>query len=288
MNDLITLPKIIFGNSEMPNRSFFIHKHQSNKQVLKNKILLQYNLISFLLTGEKILQYANKTTLINDNQIAILSSGNCLMTEKLSVEKNYCSTLFFFDDKSLTDFFIKYKTIIDKAQAEELNEPFVVLEKDHFIKHFIVSLEFVLQKSNPSQEILQLKFEEFMLYLLEKHPYVLFSFQKNNQDENVDFQIREAVEKNITNNISLTELAFLCNTSISTFKRKFVKLYNVPPSQYFLQKKMEVASLLLLNRELPSEVSYKIGYENPSSFSQSFKQVFGISPKQYQQQNLVD
>jgi AraC-like DNA-binding protein len=45
---------------------------------------------------------------------------------------------------------------------------------------------------------------------------------------------------------------------------------------------------MLLRKENPGEVSYKVGYENPSSFSESFKQVFGISPKQYQQQNLIN
>ena len=50
---------------------------------------------------------------------------------------------------------------------------------------------------------------------------------------------------------------------------------------------MEIAASLLLQNENPSEVFYKIGYESHSSFSQSFKQIYGISPKQFQQQKWL-
>lgn len=50
---------------------------------------------------------------------------------------------------------------------------------------------------------------------------------------------------------------------------------------------MEIAKSLLLQNEIPSEIFYKVGYENHSSFSQSFKQIYGISPKEFQQQNLT-
>lgn len=290
MTEIITLPQIILGDKKQATDSFCIYKHSSGRAALKNKILLQHNLISFLQTGEKVLHYANKTTTVKNNQIAILSSCNCLMTEKLSAENSYCSTLLFFDNAVLTNFFLKYTSLISRVNSKTdlLKEPFVVVKKDGFSTNFIESLEFVLQRTEPSQEMLQLKFEEFMLYLLEKHPQILLSFQASKQTENTDFEIREVVEKNIINNVTLEELAFLCNTSISTFKRRFIKVYNTSPSQYFLHRKMEVAASMLLCRENPSEVSYKVGYENPSSFAQSFKQVFGISPKQYQQKNLVD
>ena len=87
-------------------------------------------------------------------------------------------------------------------------------------------------------------------------------------------------------NISLEELAFLCNVSLSTFKRRFVKIYGSAPNKWILQKRMELAKKLLHHNEKPGEVFYKVGYENHSSFSQSFKQAFGITPKQFQMRQL--
>jgi len=270
--------------------TFSIYDYASDKQAPRNKIFLPENLISLLEQGEKIVYYANNKTTITDNHFAILSSGNCLMTEKLPVNNSYRSTMLFFGNTALTTFFVKYASIINKISPKPDNEkkPFLVFEKDEFIRNYIASLKLIQQKpASFSDKIIELKFEELMLHLLEKYPNEILSFQTKNQEEYSDFEIRKAVELNITNNLTLEELAFLCHTSVSTFKRKFVKLYNETPSQYFLKQKMEIAKSLLLQNENPSEVFYKVGYENHSSFSQSFKQIFGISPKQFQQQNLV-
>ena len=267
-----------------------IHSYVSDKKAQRNKIFLQQNLITLLEQGEKVVHYANKATTITDTQFAILSPGNCLMTEKLPVNNIYRSTMLFFDNAALTKFFIKYASIIDKFSLEfnKRKEPFLVFEKDAFVRNYISSLQFIQpQTSIFSSKMLALKFEEIMLHLLEKYPQEMLSFQIKNQEEYSDLEVRRAVEQNVTNNLTLEELAFLCRTSISTFKRRFLKLYNVAPSQYFLKRKIELAALLLLQNENPSEVFYKVGYENHSSFSQSFKKVHGISPKQFQQQQKL-
>ncbi|MBT1707870.1 AraC family transcriptional regulator [Fulvivirgaceae bacterium PWU5] len=266
----------------------FIYNYVSEKQVGRSKIFLQHNLITLLEQGEKVVHYANSATIIKDTQFALLSAGNCLMTEKLPVDNHYRSTMLFFDNTELTKFFVKYTTIIDKlaSTAHKYEKPFLVFEKDEFVRNYITSLQFIQPKTSFSDKRVELKFEELMLYLVEKYPGEMLSFQARNRKEYSDLEVRKAVEQNITGNLTLEELAFLCNTSVSTFKRRFLKLYNVAPRQYFLLRKMEIATSLLLQNENPSEVFYKVGFENHSSFSQSFKQVYGISPKQYQQQKL--
>jgi AraC-like DNA-binding protein len=83
--------------------------------------------------------------------------------------------------------------------------------------------------------------------------------------------------------LSVEELAFLCNTSLSTFKRRFQKIYGTSPNKWILQKRMELAKHLLEHHhEKPGDIYYKIGYENHSSFSQSFKQVYGVTPRDFQ------
>jgi AraC-like DNA-binding protein len=266
----------------------FIYNYVSEKQVGRSKIFLQHNLITLLEQGEKVVHYANSATIIKDTQFALLSAGNCLMTEKLPVDNHYRSTMLFFDNTALTKFFVKYAAIIDKlaSSADKYEKPFLVFGKDAFVRNYIASLQFIQPKTSFSDKRVALKFEELMLYLVEKYPGEMLSFQARSQKEYSDLEVRKAVEQNITSNLTLEELAFLCNTSVSTFKRRFLKLYNVAPRQYFLRRKMEIATSLLLQNENPSEVFYKVGFENHSSFSQSFKQVYGISPKQYQQQKL--
>ena len=86
-----------------------LFSYVSHKPAQRNKIVLQHNFINFLESGEKILHYANKATVVKDSHFVILSSNNCLMTEKLSIDKEYRSTLFFFSNDHLTSFFHKYE-----------------------------------------------------------------------------------------------------------------------------------------------------------------------------------
>jgi AraC family transcriptional regulator, exoenzyme S synthesis regulatory protein ExsA len=119
--------------------------------------------------------------------------------------------------------------------------------------------------------------------LLETYPHELLLFQGSLTKNNSDLEIRKVVELNMNNKLSVEELAFLCNLSISTFKRRFEGIYNTSPSNWFLQQKMKMAENLLLNRfERPGEIFHKIGYENHSSFTKSFKKIYGVTPKKFQ------
>ena len=74
-----------------------------------------------------------------------------------------------------------------------------------------------------STSMKQIKFEELMLYLLEKYPEEILSFISPIKVDFNDVDLRKIIETNITSNLSLSDLAFLCNISLSTFKRRFIK-----------------------------------------------------------------
>lgn len=267
-----------------------IVSYQSSSNVVKNKITMHTNLFSFLLDGVKTTFYAEKSAQIDPSQFIMLSCGNCLMSEKNAPENGiYRSILFFFDNKVLSDFFIKYPgppQVHLSNSTPVTQQAFITFKLDPFLKNFLHSLELMLGTGRPiAREMRVLKFEELMLHLMDKYPHQVLSLRTAHAAEN-DF--RQAVEAHIENNMTVDELAFLCNMSTSTFKRRFAKVYGVAPSKWYLQKRMEIAATLLLNnREKPSDVYHKVGYENHSSFSQSFKQVFGVTPSEYQQQKMT-
>jgi len=197
--------------------------------------------------------------------------------------------LIFFGNKALADFHFKYQNEIAgiKKKNKIATEPYIAFKKDGFVDNYITFLKLVIQSGTQLSIQMQLvKFEELMLHLLEKHPLQFLAFPLKKNTELADMEIRKAVEINVVNNVSLDELAFICNLSLSTFKRRFMKIYGIAPGKWLLQKRMELAGdLILKNGERPGEVFYKVGYENHSSFSQSFKQYFGVTPKAYQQAN---
>ena len=140
-------------------------------------------------------------------------------------------------DSVFAEFTAKYHTRVASilSQHHIVPQGYLSFKKDAFVLNYIDSLRVLFSIENEiSPEMRLLKFEELMLHLLEQNPAQLLSFQSDAKGELDEVAIRKAVEANIANNISIEELAFLCNMSLSTFKRRFVKMYGTSPRKWML------------------------------------------------------
>lgn len=69
--------------------------------------------------------------------------------------------------------------------------------------------------------------------------------------------------------------------SKSKLKADFKTLFHKSMYQYYLERKMEIAKILMSqNTRNISEIGYQLGYSNISQFSNQFKKHFGILPSQ--------
>ena len=92
---------------------------------------------------------------------------------------------------------------------------------------------------------------------------------------------KKIVESKIHSNLKLEEIAFLCNMSLSTFKRYFINEYKVSPGKWLKDKRLQRAKEILEEGNLkPSDIYLDLGYNNLSNFSTAFKNNFGFSPKE--------
>jgi len=287
MTTLYNLPNDLFPDAE---GDVFIHNYRSVNNTVNSKVIFRRNMINLLVSGEKIIHAATEITRVADDRFLLLSAGNCLTTEKISRQGHFSSFLVFFSNEALTRFQLKYADLISRVAATEktATRPFLVFEKDAFINNYITSLSLVFKEGiQVSAEMQSLKFEELLLHLVEHYPGALLLFRSMQKNGMEDFEIRKAVETNIARHITVEELAFLCNTSLSTFKRRFTKIYGTSPNKWILQRRMEMAAhLLQYHNAKPSEVYHQVGYENLSSFIQSFKQTFGLTPRAFQLQKM--
>jgi len=286
--DIFHLPDDIFPGRSIRHEPVIFHSYTAPAGSFKGRSILHKNAISLVLSGEKTMQFAERSVSVNPSEFHFLSSGNCLVTMNLLPRMIFKSFLIFFDSHVLSGFYHKYETRIAEIKRTHkiTPEPYLAFKKDEFVVNFIASLGLLSGSSAViSEDMKRLKLEELLLHLLESDPARLLAFQPMKPRETGDADIRNVVERNIGNAVSLDELAFLCNMSLSTFKRRFEKIYSTSPNKWFLQQRMELAKDLLRHHgEKPGEVFYKVGYQNHSSFSQSFKQVVGVTPKEFQQQ----
>ncbi|RFM31109.1 helix-turn-helix domain-containing protein [Chitinophaga silvisoli] len=262
-----------------------ILRYRTSTPAPRAQIMLGQNMFTFLLDGEKTVHFAGTQVTVQPQQFVLLAAGNCLMSEKIApANADYHSILILFGNELLSDFFNRHLALLGTPVKQPGTLPFLKFEKDAFLDSFVHSLDCMLTDDKSFHPALaQVKLEELFLYLAIHFPGQLSQIRSMGYEANEELVIRQAITSHIDSNITVEELAFLCNMSLSSFKRKFAKMYETSPNKWLLEKRMErAAKMLRQENRKASEIYYELGYENLSSFIQSFKQMYGVTPRQYQ------
>ncbi|PKH66554.1 AraC family transcriptional regulator [Flavobacterium sp. ALD4] len=271
------IPEIYSKDKEV-NEGLLVYDFKMTNDVVKSKVNLSMNMFSFLQVGKKQVHFADTSIAVNSKQSLLLKKGNWLWTELLDTEAIYYCKLFFFSEKKLTEFLQKH-TKNSLPHKDEI--PYFVIENDDYIITFLNSLSVLnTASSDYSERLLLVKFEEIMLYLLYKYEQK-FEFYLYSLISKEVSPFKNVVESNVHSNLKLEEIAFLCNMSLSTFKRHFVVEYNEAPGKWLQDKRLQRAKDILQEGQLkPSDIYLDMGYNNLSNFSIAFKNKFGKSPKE--------
>lgn len=104
-----------------------------------------------------------------------------------------------------------------------------------------------------------------------------------------DFYIHEAltfIEQNFQNDISVEDIADTCGLNRSYFGKIFKESLGKTTQEFLMSYRMTKATELLKLTQLSiSDISNAVGYSNPLHFSRAFKNVYGISPREWRNRN---
>ncbi|MEZ4963630.1 MAG: AraC family transcriptional regulator [Saprospiraceae bacterium] len=277
----IKIPDFMLGDQIGPTNIFFYQREHGPDQI-KLKLHYTQNMLCFMVKGVKELIDETDIYSMNNEQIGLISSGNMLMSERVTLRQEFESLLLFFSNEFLSDFLKKYDIVV-KDEGED-HPPVITFPKDDYLLNFQHSM-IILKNDIRKQTFKVAKMEEILLYLYEKHPDQILGFISKSITKTQNRSMVQVIQNHLFDNLNAQELAFLCNMSISTFKRKFFEVYDTSPKKYFISQKMRQAVLFLQNRQRPSEFYFDLGYENLSSFSREFKKYYGVSPTTYRPQS---
>lgn len=271
-----------FLDSKIQSTELFIYDFKMTEDAVNIKVNLTHNMFSFLQLGEKKVKFEDANVEVNNKQSVLIKSGNCLMTELLDNNEIYFCKLLFFTNKSVINFLKKQADYISKLEKKSNTEtPFFVIENDAFIHSFVTSITTILNLKTDTTLLLEIKLEEILLYLSQKYGISFIHYLQSLASAEKNTKFKSIVEANINSNLSLTEIAFLANMSLSTFKRHFSTEYNANPGKWLQQKRLSLAKNLMVNEnKKPSEIHKQFGYNSLSNFSIAFKNEFGINPKE--------
>ncbi|MGO8920074.1 MAG: helix-turn-helix domain-containing protein [Stellaceae bacterium] len=90
------------------------------------------------------------------------------------------------------------------------------------------------------------------------------------------------LEENLADQISLPKLAEMARLSPCHFSRSFKKTFGMPLRRYHMSRRIDWAKNLLVQPGLSvTEIAHQVGFADTSSFSVSFRNVVGRSPREY-------
>lgn len=92
-------------------------------------------------------------------------------------------------------------------------------------------------------------------------------------------QVLDYIEAHLAEDLSLSTLATLAGVSSSYFARLFKRSLGLPPHQYVIRKRVELAARLIQQSDRAiADISLQCGFAHQSHLSRHFKRILGVAP----------
>ena len=253
--------------------------YHARKNSVRQLVQLRFHTVSFVMEGTKRATGSRATTTLGPDDFLVVPAGRCLMSETVSdAGAAYRSLLLYFSPEALAR--VRRQLDLPPGAEHDAQLGLRAFRHDAFTRSFLTSLEaLVTVEPGRRERLLKVKLVELLLYLSERDgPESLSALLPRPAGADLS----AVVEANKYERLTLEELAFLCNVSVSTFKRAFRVTYGMPPARWFTHQRLAYAAFLLTGERLrPSEVYLRVGYESLSSFTQAFRTRYGVTPRRY-------
>lgn len=93
--------------------------------------------------------------------------------------------------------------------------------------------------------------------------------------------------KHIDEHITINQLSEIFGISETLLKTNFKKVYGVSVYSFIRSYKMQSAAFMLKNTDRNVlNIAGNVGYDNGSKFAKAFRDVMGVAPKEYRNQNV--
>ncbi|QKF72873.1 transcriptional regulator, AraC family [Aliarcobacter faecis] len=219
--------------------------------------------ITAIKKGSLNLIFNDSSMELKPNEIAIINS-----------QIPHCATL----NKESKDGYVLYlkKEYLRKIDFDFFSS-YEIIKQKNIYKSFIKLCDCLLDIKLSLIE----KEESFYLFCLS-----FFSFEQKEKDfkeeSTLALDIKKYLDKSYLEEIILEELALKFDLSIVHLIRVFKKEFGLPIHSYILNKKVHLAKELIASNIPIIEVAQNSGFFDQSHLNRSFKRIFQITPKEYQ------
>lgn len=280
----IHVPEILENHKQLKTTDLSFVYYNEYAPVGRNLISFSQYAISFILSGQKELYRDAECMAFGEQDAVLIPHGNAIIAERKLRAEKYSSLVVFFAPDLAEEFLKKYPSKQHNhgyGNGIVKNSPFLKFHQTPYLKTYLNAIIHLIEMQIPVQPILlRHKLDELFLILLEKFPVEFYKIFKSSS-LNEGNKLRQIVENNILNHLTLNELAFLSNRSLAKFKRDFEKEYGISPGKYIRERKLDIAMHAICEGKAIGNISTEMGYDNVSNFISAFKKRYGKTPQSY-------
>ncbi|WP_411680705.1 AraC family ligand binding domain-containing protein [Clostridium thailandense] len=232
----------------------------------------EYYVIGFIESGQRYLSCKNKEYIIEPGDLTLFNPGDNHTCEQI-------------DGKTLDYRCINIQQeIMRKAVLEITGKDYLPYFKEPVLFHSdLVSTLCELHLMVMSNEK-DFKKEEIFLFLIQQLISEYADTLSSNASQEVNAEIHavcEYLEANYMKNITLNELSNLIGVNKYYLIRSFTKQKGISPYSYLETIRISKAKRLLEQGASPIDVAFQTGFTDQSHFTNFFKKLIGLTPKQY-------
>jgi transcriptional regulator GlxA family with amidase domain len=273
--ELVGLTKEVLLNQG----SFSVHADVLLKDVKKTDLIfvpaLSGDLPAALKKNEAFVPWIVKQHALGA-EVASLCIGAFLLASTGLLNGKKCSTHWIYANE-FREMFPEVTLVDDRIITEEDG----LYSSGGATSYFNLLVYLIEKYTGREMAILIAKFFAIEIDRKSQSPFVMFSGQKKHEDESIK-QAQDFIEKNVTERISVEELAVRFAIGRRHFERRFKKATNNTPVEYIQRVKIEAAKKYLENsRKNVNEIMYEVGYSDTKAFRTVFKKITGLSPIDY-------
>ncbi|MFL0166152.1 AraC family ligand binding domain-containing protein [Candidatus Clostridium helianthi] len=231
-----------------------------------------YYVIGFIENGKRYLSCKNKQYIIETGDLIVFNPGDIHTCEQI-------------DDRTLDYRCINIKKDVMKKITFEITGK-------EYLPNF---MEFVLFRNEVTSSLKELhlmimeeernlKKEELFLFIIEQlikeysNPVSEMTIQEASAEIKT---VCDYLENNYMENITLNQLSNLTGLSKYYLLHSFTKQKGISPYNYLQTIRIGKAKKMLEQGIAPIDVAFKTGFTDQSHFTNFFKKLIGLTPKQY-------
>ena len=231
-----------------------------------------YYVIGFIENGKRYLSCKNKQYIIETGDLIVFNPGDIHTCEQI-------------DDRTLDYRCINVKKDVMKKITFEITGK-------EYLPNF---MEFVLFRNELTSSLKELhlmimeeeknlKKEELFLFIMEQliREYSNPVSEMTIQEASAEIKtVCDYLENNYMENITLNQLSNLTGLSKYYLLHSFTKQKGISPYNYLQTIRISKAKKMLEQGVAPIDVAFKTGFTDQSHFTNFFKKLIGLTPKQY-------